>query len=63
MVGDPDRIESDTARADDGEHRRKTLGRIDGRVFTVVHVMRGETCRLVPARRANRQVERCYGDG
>jgi len=63
VFDDPDRIEIDAARAHDGESRRKTLGRIDGRVFTVVHVMRGETCRLISARRANRKEERCYGDG
>jgi len=63
VFDDPDRIEIDAARAKDGETRRKTLGRIDGRVFTVVHVMRGESCRLISARRANRKEERCYGDG
>jgi uncharacterized DUF497 family protein len=41
--------------------RRKAIGMIDGRLFTV-YVMRGEVCRIISARRANGREERIYTD-
>jgi len=61
IFADPTRITIDTIRADDGEERRKTIGSIEGSLFTAVFVMRGTTCRLISARRANVQEERAYG--
>lgn len=63
VFADPARLDIDAARPEDGEPRRKCLGMIDERVFTVVYVMRGAACRLISARRANRKEERCYDHG
>lgn len=51
----------DTVRPQDQESRRKAIGMITNRIFTVVFVMRGEICRLISARRANAGEERAYG--
>ena len=58
---DPDGIDFDASRPEDGEARRKMVGRIDGRFFTVVYTERGDLIRLISARRANAQEERSYG--
>jgi len=58
---DPTRITIDTSRAEDGDERRKTIGSIEGSLFTAVFVMRGTTCRLISAWRAKVQEERAYG--
>lgn len=50
-----------TGRAEDGEERQEVIGTIAGRRFTVVFVMRGDTCRLISARRSNASEERSYG--
>ena len=52
----------DTTRPQDGEERRKVVGTIQGRAFTVVFVMRGGACRVISARRANTSEERAYGN-
>jgi uncharacterized DUF497 family protein len=57
---DSDGIDFDASRAEDGEARRKRVGRIDGRLFTVVYTERGDLIRLISARRANAQEERFY---
>jgi uncharacterized protein len=56
-------IQVDAARPQDGEKRRKAIGMIDGRLFTVVYVMRAEACRIISARRANKREESIYTDG
>jgi len=61
IFADPTRITIDTIRAEDGEERRKTIGSIEGSLFTAVFVMRGTTCRLISAWRAKVQGERAYG--
>jgi uncharacterized DUF497 family protein len=58
---DPDGIDFDASRPEDGEARRKRVGRIEGRLFTVVYTERGDLIRLISARRANAQEERSYG--
>ena len=50
------------ARERDGEDRQKIIGRLAGRLFVVVFVMRGTTCRLISARRTNSKEDRTYGD-
>lgn len=51
----------DASRKSDGEERQKIIGRIEGKVFTVVFTMRGDTCRIISARRANMNETRAYG--
>ncbi len=44
-----------------GEARRKAIGLIEGRVFTVVYVQRDEAIRIISARRANATERKAYG--
>lgn len=62
IFADPDAYEDDTTRIEESEKRSKTIGRIGDKLFTVVWTMRGDVCRLISARRANRKEERTYGD-
>ena len=55
-------VDFDASREADGERRRKAVGRIEGRVFTVVYVRRSETIRIISARRANTAERRAYGE-
>lgn len=55
-------VDFDASRQADGEARRKAVGRIEGRVFTVVYVRRGETIRIISARRANAAERKAYGE-
>ena len=58
---DPFRLVVDATRADEGEVRVKVVGRVAGRLITVVFTMRGEAHRLISARRSNEREERLYG--
>ncbi len=60
---DPGRVDFDVSRPEDGEARRKVVGRIAGRLYAVTYTMRGATARLISARRANTKEERLHGDG
>ena len=54
-------IDFDASRPGDGEPRRKAVGAIEGRLFTVVYTSRGERIRMISARRCNLTEERRYG--
>jgi uncharacterized DUF497 family protein len=54
-------IDFDTSRESDGEARRKAVGQIEGRVFTVVYALRGNVIRIISARRANAMEKKLYG--
>jgi uncharacterized DUF497 family protein len=54
-------IDFDASREADGEARRKAIGLIEGRVFTVVYVQRREAIRIISARRANATERKAYG--
>jgi uncharacterized protein len=58
---DDDRLDLDTTRAGDGEQRRKAIGLIEGKLYTVVYTLRGSVCRLISARRSNAKEGRSYG--
>jgi uncharacterized DUF497 family protein len=58
---DDNRLDLDTTRADDGEERRKAVGLIEGKLYTVVYTLRGSVCRLISARRSNAKEGRSYG--
>lgn len=51
----------DASRQADQETRRKAVGVIEGKVFVVVFTDRGDTCRMISARRANAMERRAYG--
>ncbi len=54
-------IDFDASREADGEARRKAVGQIGGRVFTVVYARRGDAIRIISARRANAMERKAYG--
>jgi uncharacterized protein len=54
-------VDFDASREADGEARRKAVGAIEGRVFTVVYVQRKEAIRIISARRANATERKAYG--
>jgi uncharacterized DUF497 family protein len=58
---DPKHIDFDVTRPEDGEERRKAVGMVDGRLYTVVYTTRGDVTWLISARRANKSEERKYG--
>ena len=60
--GDENRLELDASRPEDGESRAKLVGKIEGRLYTVVFAMRGTACRIISARRSNTREERSYGN-
>ena len=62
VFDDPSHQDGDASRKEDGESRRKAIGLIEGRLIAVVYVRRGETVRIISARRANMKESRSYGD-
>ena len=56
-------VDVDASRANEPEVRRKAIGTIEGRVFTVVYTMRSGVIRIISARRANTQESRAYAYG
>ena len=44
----------------DGEERFKAIGLVDGKLYTAVHVWRGEVVRLISVRRSNDGEQRVY---
>ena len=44
----------------DGEDRYKAVGSVEDRIWTVIHVWRGETMRLISVRRSNDGEQREY---
>lgn len=43
-----------------GEERFVALGDLDGRIIAVIFTARGETCRLISARRARKNEQKIY---
>ena len=60
---DPERVDFDVSRPEDGETRRKVVGRLEIGLVSVVYTPRGEAVRIISARRANASEERRHGDG
>ena len=44
----------------DGEDRFKAIGLVDGKLYTAVHVWRGDVIRLISVRRSNQGEHRDY---
>ncbi len=53
----------DASHAEDGEARRKAVGMIQGRLFTVVYTVRSGATRIISARLSNTMEKRRYADG
>lgn len=62
VFDDPQWIDIDVSRAQDGEPRHKVIGVIDGTLFAVIFTMRGHARRIISARRTNAKEDRQYGD-
>ena len=60
VFADRNRIDIDASHDEDGEIRRKEIGLIEGRLFTIVYTMRGDVCRMIFARRSNAKEGRIY---
>jgi uncharacterized DUF497 family protein len=58
---DPQHVDFDVSREADGEARRKVVGMIHGRLYTVVFTQRSMRVRIISARRSNRSEEVRYG--
>ena len=59
---DPCRFTFPDERNDYGEPRWVTFGEIEGRLFAVAYTMRGDTIRIISARKANARERRRYDD-
>ena len=53
-------LETVDDRYDCGETRIAALGFVETTVLYVVYTMRGDTCRIISARKANRHEQRAY---
>lgn len=60
---DPDRVVDVDDRYEYGEVRFRMFGRVRGRLFAIVFTKRGETVRIISARRANARERRRHGEG
>jgi uncharacterized DUF497 family protein len=49
VFADPQRVDYDASRVADGEARRKVVGLIGRRLFTIVYTIRGSACRMISA--------------
>lgn len=49
-----------SSRPIDGEDRFKLIGMVDGKLYTVIHVCRGNVVRFISVRRSNDGEERLY---
>ena len=62
VFADPTRADFDASHVEDGEVRRKVVGEIQGRLFTLVYTLRGEKMRIISARQSNAMEARRYAD-
>ncbi len=62
VFSDPERMVEPDSRYEYGEERFCLYGRIEGRLFIVVYTVRGETIRIISARKANKREQKRYGD-
>ena len=49
-----------TIRFGDEEERWRAIGYVDGKLYTAIHVWRGEMCRMISVRRSNAGERRDY---
>jgi uncharacterized DUF497 family protein len=54
-------VDFDASRPEDDEPRRKAVGTIEGRIFTVVYTQRSSVIRIISARRCNAREAKHYG--
>jgi uncharacterized DUF497 family protein len=54
-------VDLEASFGDAAEIRRKAVGSINGRIFTVVYTVRNQSIRIISARRSNAREVRSYG--
>jgi uncharacterized protein len=60
VFDDPFLTLSPTIRVGDEEERWKAIGRVDGKLYTAVHVTRNDVIRMISVRRSNDSERRDY---
>jgi uncharacterized protein len=60
VFDDPDMLILPTIRIEDEEERYKAIGMVEGRLYTAIHVWRGQTARFISVRRSNDSEEKAY---
>jgi uncharacterized protein len=60
VFDDPEHVVVPTVRIDDEEERFKAIGVVNGKLYTAVHVWRGEMLRFISVRRSNSSEQRDY---
>ena len=60
IFDDPDALILSTIRREDEEERYKVIGMVEGKLYTAVHVWRGESVRFISVRRSNDSEEKAY---
>ncbi|PHR12104.1 MAG: hypothetical protein COA41_19730 [Sphingopyxis sp.] len=60
IFDDPFHTVTETIRIDDEEQRFKLIGKVDGKLFTAIHVWRGDIVRFISVRRSNSSEQRDY---
>ena len=60
IFGDPNHAILPTIRTGDEEERFKAIGLIDGKLYTAIHVWRGDVVRMISVRRSNGNEQRDY---
>ena len=57
---DAEHLTVPTIREADEEERYKLIGEVEGKLYTAVHVWRGDRVRFISVRRSNASEERAY---
>src|SRR3954468_20768574 len=60
VLDDDDHLILPSLRPVDGEDRYKAVGRVDDKLWTMIHVWRGEAVRVISVRRSNEGEQREY---
>jgi uncharacterized DUF497 family protein len=60
LFEDPGLTMRPTLRRGDEEDRFKAIGMVDGKLWTAIHVWRGQTARMISVRRSNAGEQRDY---
>jgi uncharacterized protein len=60
VFDDPRMLVEDDPRNYGGETRYRAIGAVDGRILVVCFTIRGQSCRIISARRASRRERRIY---
>ena len=60
IFDDPEMLIVPTIRDEDGEERSKAIGMVGGKLWTAIHVYRGEVVRFLSVRRSNAGEQRIY---